>query len=108
VFFFKILFYYIVYYQYEFQISYDDVDDSLEKETKEECSKYGIVEKCVVHMGRNSSGNAKPAVRIFVTFKYPEAASKAQNDLNGRFFGSRKVAASYFDEIRFMHQDYDD
>ena len=28
----------------------DEVDDELETETKEECSKYGEVNKCVIHV----------------------------------------------------------
>ena len=33
-------------------VTAEEVDDELEEETKEECSKYGEVNKCVIHVVR--------------------------------------------------------
>ena len=78
-----------------------EVDEELEPEVKEECSKYGEVVRCVIY--EVSSGVVKPedAVRIFIEFRRIEPAIKAVVDLNGRFFGGRTVRASFYDLEKF-------
>ena len=44
------------------------------------------------------------AVRIFVQFSKQAAAMKAYIDLDGRYFGGRQVAVSFFDEKDFDRQ----
>jgi splicing factor 45 len=82
-----------------------EVDDDLEPETKEECSKYGEVVKCVIFEIPGPGVKPEDAVRIFVEFKRIESAIKAVVDLNGRFFGGRTVRASFFDVDRFRNFD---
>jgi len=41
------------------------------------------------------------AIRIFIEFERIPSAVRAMIDLNGRFFGGRKVKASYYDEDKF-------
>ncbi|TYZ60566.1 hypothetical protein PybrP1_006523 [[Pythium] brassicae (nom. inval.)] len=82
-----------------------EVDDELQDEVKEECaSKYGAVVKCVVH---EVAARVAPehAVRIFVQFQRPADAEKARQGLNARFFGGRKVQASYYDDDKFRRLD---
>ncbi|XP_071486183.1 splicing factor 45-like [Diadema antillarum] len=77
-----------------------EVDDDLQPETAEECSKYGDVVKVLIY-----EDPLKPpteAVRIFVEFTRMEAAVKAVVDLNGRFFGGRVVNASFYDPDKFQ------
>jgi splicing factor 45 len=50
-----------------------EVDDLLDSETKEECQKYGEVEKCLIY---EVCRRIDEAVRIFVEFKRVESAIK--------------------------------
>lgn len=81
-----------------------EVDEDLEPETKDECGKYGLVDKCVIFENK-SSVRDEDAVRIFVQFQRIESAIKAVVDLNGRFFGGRTVKASFYDVERFRNLD---
>eukprot|EP00873_Tetraselmis_striata_P005029 jgi/Tetstr1/425293/TSEL_015744.t1 len=65
-----------------------EVDETLEDEVAEECSKYGQVNR----------------VLIF-EFDRTEAAVKALVDLEGRFFGGRVVRATFFTEQRLNAND---
>ncbi|KAG0915128.1 hypothetical protein G6F29_002966 [Rhizopus arrhizus] len=78
-----------------------EVDDMLQEETAEECSKYGKVERCLIFEVPRGQVPEHKAVRIFVKFSDVESAKRAIQDLNGRFFGGRSVSASYYDTKRF-------
>ncbi|KAJ3038460.1 hypothetical protein HK097_003161 [Rhizophlyctis rosea] len=82
-----------------------EVDDDLERETAEECGRFGRVVKCVVHEVRHQHVPEMEAVRIFVRFADTASAERAKNDLNGRFFGGRVVTASFYDVGRFDRSD---
>ena len=54
-----------------------EVDEDLEPETAEECSKYGDVVKVVIfEMPKGPQASIDDAVRIFVQFKRMESAIK--------------------------------
>ena len=54
-----------------------EVDEDLEPETAEECSKYGDVMKVVIfEMPKTPDASSDDAVRIFVQFKRMESAIK--------------------------------
>ncbi|XP_039266958.1 splicing factor 45-like [Styela clava] len=76
-----------------------EVDQELEGETSEECSKYGEVRKCMIYemVGQQE----EEAVRIFIEFERLESAIKAVVDLNGRYFGGRTVRACFYDVSKF-------
>ncbi|KAK2172815.1 hypothetical protein NP493_926g01073 [Ridgeia piscesae] len=76
-----------------------EVDDDLEPETAEECSKYGKVVRCVIFEMPNGADDE--AVRIFLEFEKVEAAIKGVIDLNGRYFGGRVVRASFYNVDNF-------
>lgn len=79
-----------------------EVDEDLEPEVKEECgTKYGEVVECVIFELPGPGVVPEEAVRIFLEFKRIESAIKAVVDLNGRFFGGRKVMASFYDPEKF-------
>lgn len=79
-----------------------EVDEDLEPEVKEECgTKYGEVSKCIIFELPGPGVVPEEAVRIFIEFKRIESAIKAVVDLNGRFFGGRKVVASFYDAEKF-------
>uniref|UniRef100_K3WKG0 RNA recognition motif domain-containing protein n=1 Tax=Globisporangium ultimum (strain ATCC 200006 / CBS 805.95 / DAOM BR144) TaxID=431595 RepID=K3WKG0_GLOUD len=79
-----------------------EVDDELQDEVKEECAeKYGPVEKCLIHEVQTRVP-LEQAIRIFVQFQRP---SDAEKGLNARFFGGRKVQATYYDDDRFQRLD---
>ena len=82
-------------------VGLEDVDESLEEETRAECQKYGIVERVTVSAARRGSTSDEHAVRIFVAFRDSESTAKALLALNGRFFGGRTVRATFFPEHQF-------
>lgn len=76
-----------------------EVDDDLQPEVAEECSKYGEVIKCLIYEIPGAADDE--AVRIFVEFTKLDSAIKAVIDLNGRFFGGRTIKAGFFSTERF-------
>ncbi|KAG0345581.1 Poly(U)-binding-splicing factor puf60 [Podila humilis] len=72
-----------------------DIDDQLEDEFKEECSRYGPVVR--VHMMPLANG----ILRIFIQFGSPIDARSAAAQLNGRQFDGKTIAASLFDQQEF-------
>ncbi|GAB5587105.1 hypothetical protein Unana1_02005 [Umbelopsis nana] len=81
------------------------VDDTLQHETADECSKYGKVERCLIFEVPESQVGPNQAVRIFVKFHSAMSAQRAIDDLNGRYFGGRVVTATFFDAKRFERLD---
>ena len=77
-----------------------EVDDDLQPEVEEECSKYGEVKRCLIYEIPHGAPDDE-AVRIFVQFAKVDSAIKAVIDLNGRFFGGRTVTGSFYPESRF-------
>lgn len=78
-----------------------DVDDDLEEEVGQECTKYGNVTEVVIFEVTTPGFPVEEAVRIFIQFDRVEAATKALVDLSGRFFGGRLIRCAFFDEERF-------
>lgn len=81
------------------------VDEDLEDEVANECSKYGQVQSVMIFEVTTPGYPDDQAVRIFVEFERMEQATKSIIDLGGRFFGGRTVSATFFDEDRFDKQD---
>ncbi|KAI9224820.1 hypothetical protein BC828DRAFT_401906 [Blastocladiella britannica] len=84
----------------------EDVDSELRGEIVDECSKYGRVEDCVVHIEKPHPNHgtvaaAAGSVRIFVRFKVPRFAKLAATKLHGRYFSKRMVVAGLYDEVLF-------
>lgn len=82
-----------------------EVDDMLQEETAEECSKYGKVERCLIFEVPKGKISDDRAVRIFVQFSSIDSARNAIQDLDGRFFGGRIVSATFYDMKRFERLD---
>ncbi|KAJ3220009.1 hypothetical protein HDU67_007742 [Dinochytrium kinnereticum] len=86
-----------------------EVDPDLEEETASECSKYGKVEKCLIFEVAAGQASDDEAVRIFVKFCDIDAAVNAmlaaKSKMDGRFFGGRKVSATFFSKDRFERLD---
>ena len=49
---------------------------------------------------------ARGGPRVYVKFAEKKAATKAFLDLEGRFFGGRKISAAFFDEGAFDRRDF--
>uniref|UniRef100_A0A0K0FKT3 Poly(U)-binding-splicing factor PUF60 (inferred by orthology to a human protein) n=1 Tax=Strongyloides venezuelensis TaxID=75913 RepID=A0A0K0FKT3_STRVS len=82
-------------------VTLPEVDDLLEHEIKEECSKYGeIKDICLFNEPETIN------VRVFILFKSPEEAECAKNALDKRFFACKKISASIYDQILFESGDY--
>ncbi|CAH9141502.1 unnamed protein product [Cuscuta epithymum] len=82
-----------------------EVDDDLEGEVAEECTKFGTVTRVLIFEITESNFPHDEAVRIFIQFERAEQATKALIELDGRFFGGRIVRAGFYDEERFGKND---
>jgi len=82
-----------------------------------ECEKFGVVEKILmlrnIKEGKNDPPDAKlreigPQIggdavgNIYVLFKQTEDCEKAQKALHQRWFGGRRIEASFYDEKKFQ------
>mmetsp|Transcript_39592 Transcript_39592/g.112283 ORF Transcript_39592/g.112283 Transcript_39592/m.112283 type:complete len:364 (-) Transcript_39592:46-1137(-) len=82
-----------------------EVDEQLEDEVAEECTKYGQVNRVLIFEVTEAGFPPTEAVRIFIEFDRAESATKALVDLEGRFFGGRVVRATFFSEDRIAAND---
>jgi poly(U)-binding-splicing factor PUF60 len=90
----------------------EDVDESLEEEIQEECSKFGIVERVIIYKEKQTEDEnfaeddeSDVIVKIFVEFSQSAEADRAKAALNGRYFGGRLVSADNYDQALFDHGD---
>ncbi len=84
----------------------EEVDEELQEEIEEECGKFGPVEKVIIYQEKQSEDDdAEIVVKIFVEFKANESAKQARDNLNGRFFGGRRVVAEIYDQDLYDHSD---
>lgn len=108
-------------------VSPEDVDEMLQEEIQEECSKYGTVERVIIYNEKQSEDDddSEVIVKIFVEFTATNGkknnfsnyyvirecswiieAEKARDALHGRYFGGRTVQASLYDQPLFDHSDF--
>ena len=78
-----------------------EVDQDLQPEIEEECTKYGPVEKVAIHEVQGPGVDPAKAVRIFVKFARQESSMKALVALNGRHFGGKTVEGSFYPMDKF-------
>ncbi|KAJ2500426.1 hypothetical protein GGH96_002754 [Coemansia sp. RSA 1972] len=78
-----------------------DVDDDLASDMAGEGTKCGLVQKVVVHIATETELEELGEVCVFVEYAEHEAARRAIELFDGRWFGGRRVAASLFDVDRF-------
>lgn len=83
-------------------VGVEDLDEELEHEVTDECSKFGVVSRVVIYNEKQGEEeDAEVIVKIFVEFSQPAEVEKAANALNGRWFGGRVIKAEGYDEIKF-------
>lgn len=109
-------------------VSPEDVDEMLQEEIQDECSKYGAVERVIIYNEKQSEedDDSEIIVKIFVEFMATRGKRKlngcnstffndvnlfseaehARDALNGRYFGGRMVQASLYDQTLFDHSDF--
>lgn len=78
-----------------------DVDELLQEEVFEECSRYGGVEDvkiCIESLDGNEITEDNGIVKVFVVFIVPEAVDLAIASIHGRSFGGRIVLAERYDQ----------
>ncbi len=95
----------------------EDIDESIEGEVSEECSKFGEVERVIIYqekleddevdgaMVESGAGGESIIVKIFVVFSAEQAVLDAVQALNGRFFDGRTVVAERYDQHLFDAND---
>ncbi|CAG0882732.1 unnamed protein product [Cyprideis torosa] len=84
----------------------EDVDETLQEEITEECSKYGTVSRVIIYQERQGEEEtAEVIVKIFVEFSVMSEAEAARDSLNGRYFAGRVVRAELYDQALFDHND---
>ncbi|XP_046994556.1 poly(U)-binding-splicing factor half pint isoform X2 [Schistocerca americana] len=87
----------------------EDVDETLQEEIQDECSKYGTVERVIIYNEKQSEeedDDAEVIVKIFVEFSQMSEAESARDALNGRYFGGRLVKSELYDQTLFDHNDF--
>ncbi|XKL59838.1 hypothetical protein PGB90_000854 [Kerria lacca] len=85
----------------------EDVDESLQEEIQDECSKYGIVERVIIYNEKQSEDDdGDIIVKIFVEFSCMSEAEKARDALSGRFFAGRVVKAELYEQQLFDQNDF--
>ncbi|XP_065648745.1 poly(U)-binding-splicing factor PUF60 isoform X5 [Hydra vulgaris] len=88
-------------------VTSDEVDEELQTEVTEECSRFGDVVRVVIYQERQGEeDNAEVIVKIFVEFSKHSEAESAQSALNGRWFGGNSIQADIYDEDKYKSQDY--
>lgn len=88
-------------------VGVEEVDDDLEDEVTNECEKYGPTARVVIYTEKQSEEEgADQVVKIFVKFHNSDSCDLAINNLNGRWFGGRKVHAVTFPQEKFDNEDY--
>ncbi|CAF5224557.1 unnamed protein product [Rotaria magnacalcarata] len=85
----------------------EDVDDDLQQEITDECSKYGEVIKVVIYTEQqgDDDDNAEQIVKIFVEFQTSKQAEKTIESLNGRYFAGRMIKAELYDQMAYQAED---
>lgn len=87
----------------------DDVDESLQEEIQEECSKFGTVSRVIIFNEKQTENEdddeAEIIVKIFVEFSAGAEAIRGKDALHGRFFGGRRVVAELYDQSLFDQGD---
>ncbi|XP_024941892.1 poly(U)-binding-splicing factor half pint isoform X3 [Cephus cinctus] len=86
----------------------EDVDESLQEEIQDECSKFGVVERVIIYNEKQSEDDedAEVIVKIFVEFSQMSEAERARDSLNGRYFGGRLVKGELYDQAIFDNSDF--
>lgn len=83
-------------------VGVEDLDEDLEHEVTDECSKFGAVNRVVIYNEKQGEEeDAEVIVKIFVEFSQPAEAEKAASALSGRWFGGRVIKAEPYDELKF-------
>ncbi|KAI9501793.1 hypothetical protein BX070DRAFT_253748 [Coemansia spiralis] len=73
----------------------DSIDEDLEKETMEECKTFGCVVRCTAAIAKQAAQFER--VRVVVEFEELDAAIRAQEALDRRFFDGRHISATFDD-----------
>ncbi|XP_065339250.1 poly(U)-binding-splicing factor half pint isoform X4 [Cloeon dipterum] len=87
----------------------EEVDETLQEEIQDECTKFGIVDRVIIYKEKQSDDDDAVddiIVKIFVQFSKSSEAIIARDALNGRYFGGRLVRAEIYDQNLYDHNDF--
>ena len=88
-------------------VTADEVDDDLQEEVQEECSKFGEVERVIIyHEKQSEDDDAEVIVKIFVEFKDSQSAKNCKDKLHGRYFAGKIISADIYDQDLYDHNDF--
>lgn len=85
-------------FEYDNRETEPDWVSDLETDIKMECERYGVVEHIKV--------NADSMGEVFLKFDKTNSAERAIKELDGRWFGGKKITASYVSEAIFNANAY--
>jgi len=107
-------------------VTNDEIDDDLELDVREECSKVGTVRHIKITPSQVAFTFEKPIIlfikqinnttkiikegdfaKIYIQFATENDAGKAIQLFDGRFYGGHKIVAQYYDNNRFELRDFD-
>lgn len=84
-----------------------DFVHELISDVKEECSKYGTIDKVEVPLPDSKTGRCCPSVgKVFVKFLYQISAKQARYRLNGRTYNRRTIITTFYSEDKFEKKEY--
>eukprot|EP00117_Sycon_ciliatum_P046662 scpid68305/ scgid33395/ Poly(U)-binding-splicing factor PUF60-B len=87
-------------------VAVEDLDEELESEVTEECSRHGKVQRVVIYQERQGEeDDAEVIVKIFVRFFEHDSAVAAIKALDNRWFGGRVIKAETYAEEKFESND---
>ena len=78
----------------------EEIDKEFDEEIREECKKFGQVQKLYIHTDSEAPPNEK--VCIFVLFAGKDEADVAISVMNGRWFGGRQIEARKYSKSKFL------
>ncbi|XP_057330416.1 poly(U)-binding-splicing factor half pint-like [Microplitis mediator] len=88
-------------------VTLESIDETLQEEIQDECSKFGEVRRVIIYNERQSEDDdAEVIVKIFVEFSQMSEAERARESLNGRYFDKRIIKCELYDQALFDYNDY--
>ena len=81
-----------------------ELDEQFEPDIKAEMARFGSVQ--TMHIATDDRPESANAVHVFVCYDYVSSADAAVHQMNGRWYGGRRIEASKYPLIRYQIKDF--